>query len=242
MQRLSMLTRILLQPPIIGMAVLSSGIKELDDLLGGLKTGELVVFHGSAACHSVTETLCVRSQLPREDGGLDSPVVFIDGGNVFDPYLISETACLSGLKPEEALNNIWISRAFTSYQMVALITEKLPMFLDSTPSKIVVVADIAALFCDSSIGTLEAIKIFNRVILSLWKLARKQDIVLVASSLWSSSERKKRLEQFLFGRADIVAGFEETDLDLKIDLEKHPSKIPASVKIHLRTPTVQSLL
>ncbi|MEM2111343.1 MAG: hypothetical protein QXX08_05645 [Candidatus Bathyarchaeia archaeon] len=241
MQRLSMSSRIL-HHQLIGTAVLSSGIKELDDLLGGLKTGELVVFHGSAICHYVTEILCVRSQMRREDGGLDSSVVFIDGGNIFDPYFISETACLYGLKPDEILNSIWVSRAFTSYQLVALITEKLPMFLDANPSRIVVVSDIAALFCDSGIGILEAIKIFNRVVLSLWKLAREQDIVLIVSSSWSSSERKRRLEQFLFGRADIVVGFEETDSDLKISLEKHPSKTRKSAKICLGTLSVQSLL
>ena len=128
-----------------GLKTLSFGIKEVDNLFGGLKQGEFVVLHGSKMCHAFSELLCVRGQLPYGEGGLDSSVIFIDGGNVFDLYFISETTHALGLDPEEILRNIWISRAFTSYQLTVLVDEELPKILDQKNSKLVVISDIAAL-------------------------------------------------------------------------------------------------
>ena len=67
------------------------GVKELDDLFGGFQMREFVVFHGSWMGHILSEMLCVRCQLPICEGGLDSTMIFIDGGNIFDPYFIAET-------------------------------------------------------------------------------------------------------------------------------------------------------
>jgi len=97
---------------------LTFGVEIVDKLLGELKMGELVVFHGSHTCHFFSELLCVRSQLPTVEGGLSSPAAFIDGSNRFDLYLISENARLPRLEPEETLKNIWVSRAFTNYQWI----------------------------------------------------------------------------------------------------------------------------
>ncbi|MGC8998748.1 MAG: hypothetical protein ACP5JW_05045 [Candidatus Bathyarchaeia archaeon] len=36
--------------------------------------------------------LCVRGVMPTEKGGLGSHVVFVDGGNSFNPYLAAEVA------------------------------------------------------------------------------------------------------------------------------------------------------
>jgi len=166
------------QAPVSSPKTLTFGIDELDNLLGALEPSDFIVLHGSQMCHDLSELLCVRSQLPCAEGGLDSSVVFIDGGNLFDPYLISENARLVGLESEQTLRNIWISRAFTSYQLVSLITERLRPFLDQKKSRFVVISDIAALFCDSDIGMFEAKRIFNRVTLFLWNLAKERDIIL----------------------------------------------------------------
>jgi len=218
------------------------GIEELDKLFGGLRLGELVTFYGSQMCHTISELLCVRSQLSPFEGETESSVVFIDGGNLFDPYFISETARLHGLNPEEILKKIWISRAFTSYQMVALITERLTPLIEQTGSRLIIISDIAALFCDSDIGIAEAMRTFNRITLFLWKLVREQDIVLLASSLSSRSKKKRLLDQYLLCRSDVVARFEAEISRVKVNLEKHPSKLPTSTEVFCRVPNVQSLL
>jgi len=228
--------------PISSYRSLNFDIEELDRLFGELRRGQLVFFHGSRMSHVLSELLCVRSLLPNIDGGLDSSIVFIDGGNIFDPYLISETARLFSLDPEEALKSIWVSRAFTSHQLTALITEKLPEILDREDSRLVVVSDIAALYCDSDIGMLEAKITFNQVTLFLWNLARENNLLLVTTSLSSRGERKRRLEQYIHGRADIAARVEAGNPHVKVTLEKHPSKPEASVRLFVGEPIAQYLL
>jgi len=233
---------ILPQPPILALTGLSFGIERLDELFGGLRNGEFIVFHGSRMCHILSEWLCVRGQLPQVMGGLDSSVVFVDGGNIFDPYFISETARLFGLNPEEALKNIWISRAFTSYQMTALITEELPRILDREGSRLVVISDIASLYCDPDMGMLEAKKTFNYVTQSLGNLIKKRGIVLVATSLSSRAKRKRCLEEYLLGRASVAARVEDGNPHLKISLEKHSSQPLASTKVFFDELRAQALL
>jgi len=235
-------TSILHQPSISGLKSLFFGVEELDALFGGLKLGELVVFHGSWASRILSELLCVRSQLPHSEGGLDSTVVFIDGGNIFDPYFVSETARQFGLNPEEVLRKIWISRAFTGYQLTALIMEELPKILSREGSRLVVISDIANLYCDPDIGVWEAKKTFNRVTLFLWELVRQKNTLLVTTSLSSQSERKRCLEHYLIGRAPVVAMVEAGNPHAKITLQRHPSKPMASVKLSFREPRAQPLL
>jgi hypothetical protein len=221
---------------------LTFGVEVIDKLFGELKMGELVVLHGSELCHVMSELLCVRSWLPSVKGGLGPSVVFVDGGNCFDPYLISENARLQGQEPEETLKNIWISRAFTSYQLTALITEKLPEILNRVKPKFVVVSDVAALYCDSDIGLFEAKRTFNRVVCFLWNLVRERNLLLVATSFSSTNRRKRLLEQYLLGRSDIVAKIEEGNPHVKLTLEKHPSKPTVSVELFFDKPRNQFLL
>ncbi|MBS7614740.1 hypothetical protein KEJ18_03295 [Candidatus Bathyarchaeota archaeon] len=221
---------------------LTFGVEVMDKLFGELKIGELVVFHGSQVCHFFSELLCVRSQLSIVEGGLSSPAVFIDGGNRFDPYLISENARLLGLDPEETLKNIWVSRAFTSYQLTILVTEKLPEVLRWLKPKLVVISDIAALYCDSDIGLFEAKKTFNRIVCFLWNMAKGKNLLFVVTSFSSGNRRKRLLEQHLIGRSDIAAKIEEGNPHVKLTLEKHPSKPAVSVDLHYNEPRNQFLL
>jgi hypothetical protein len=221
---------------------LTFGIEIVDKLFGELKGGEFVVLYGSQVCHVLSELLCVRSLLPSVEGGLGSSVVFIDGGNRFDPYLISENARLLGQEPEETLRNIWVSRAFTSYQLTALVTEKLPEILNRVKPKFVVVSDVAALYCDSDIGLFEAKRTFNRVVCFLWNLVRERSLLLVATSFSSTNRRKRLLEQYVLGRSDIVAKIEEGNPHVKLTLEKHPSKPAVSVELFFDESRDQFLL
>jgi len=146
------------------------------------------------------------------------------------------------LEPEETLRKIWISRAFTGYQLTALITEKLGDILDQKGSRLVVISDITSLYCDRDIKFREARRIFNRITLFLWKLVRQREILLVATSLSSRAQRKHRLEHYLSGRASLVAGVKGGNPHARITLEKHPSKPPASLQLSFGLSTAQPLL
>ncbi|NIP66736.1 hypothetical protein GWN63_01315, partial [Candidatus Bathyarchaeota archaeon] len=53
----------------------------LDQKLAPVQLGRFTVFYGSPYSITLSFLLSVRSQLPPEEGGFDSPAIFIDGGN-----------------------------------------------------------------------------------------------------------------------------------------------------------------
>ena len=107
---------------------LSLGVPVLDDVFPDFELGDFAVLHGHAA-RFVTFVLSVRCQLRPNKRGLGSSVVFVDGGNSFSPYLVAEIARSNGLDSRSALEKIYVSRAFTAYQVSSLILEKLEPFL-----------------------------------------------------------------------------------------------------------------
>jgi len=211
-------------------------IDYIDQFFGALISRGLVVLYGSRTCHVLSELLCIHN-LPEGLDGSDSSKIFIDGGNLFDPYYISLSARSLGLEPEKTLRNIWVSRAFTSYQMTSLLTEKLPEILDVEGSRLVVISDVAAPYCDPEVELFEATKTFNRVTCFLRNLAQKRSLLLVSTSILSRSRRKRILEQYLLGRADVALKIIEDKTCLKMMLEKHPSKSPVSADLYFRGGT-----
>ena len=108
-----------------------------------------VAFTGSCA-NAVGEFLCFRGQLPREQGGRDSTVVLIDGGNRSDLYLFSTFAKLYGVSPRKALRRVVTSRAFTMYQLVNLVTRELPRVVEEYGAKMVVLSDVFGVLGEGS--------------------------------------------------------------------------------------------
>ncbi len=52
---------------------------------------------------------------------LDRDALFLDGGNSFNPYSVSKIAKYLGEEPRYVLSRIHVARAFTEYQVEALI-------------------------------------------------------------------------------------------------------------------------
>jgi hypothetical protein len=161
--------------------ILTTGIERLDKLIQ-LATGQLVVFQGLSSSVSLAELLCVRAQLGNPIG-LDSSAIFIDGGNSFDVYATSNYAIEYGMEPSVALSRIHISRAFTYFQLVSLLTEKLPSALTHYGSKFAIVSDITGLFQDPEIkDKQEACRVFQRVLRSLSAVAEITDSLVIVTS------------------------------------------------------------
>jgi len=163
-----------------------------------------VVLRGGYACHAFVEMLCVKVQLPESEGGFNSPVIFIDGGNIFDPYLIADYSRQCRLGIGDILRGIKVSRAFTSYQLATLIKERLPSALKKYKSKVVIIAEILRLFQTSDMDEEEARRVFNELTVFLSNLAKKEGILVVATCLHCRpSRRRSMLEPYLVSRADM---------------------------------------
>jgi hypothetical protein len=176
-------------------------------------------------------------------GGLNSRVVYIDGGNTFDPYAISAMAQQYGLEPKCVLEKILISRAFTAYQLTALVFEKLEEALKRYRSKLVIVSDITGLFLDRDVPKIEGMDTFMKMIQHLLDLASRRRAVIVASYFPRRySSRSLFLESVLLGRANIVIGLKESRGVLKLALEKHPSIKPFAVDFPSNAVTIDRFM
>jgi hypothetical protein len=131
--------------------LLSLNIRNINRLFPGFTIGASALIYGSTSVLSLESFLCVRAQLPAQLGGLGSNVVFVDGGNTFRLYQIASLAKLHQLDPKQTLERIYLSRAFTAYQMTALILEKLKETVNQFDAKLAIISDIAGFFLDKDV-------------------------------------------------------------------------------------------
>jgi len=223
--------------------VLSFDIPRIDDAFPGFQRGDFAVLFGRRLCRTLLFLLSVRCQLPLKKDGLNSRVVYIDGGNTFDPYAISAIAQQYGLEPKCVLEKILISRAFTAYQLTALVFEKLEEALKRYRSKLVIVSDITGLFLDRDVPKIESRDVFMKMIRHLLDLASRRRAVIVASYFPRYySTRSLFLESVLFGRASLLLGVKQSRGILKLALEKHPSIKPFAVDFPSNTVTMDMFM
>lgn len=177
----------------------------VNDTFPDFSLGSFAVMYGSTAILPLSMLLCVRAQLPCQLGGLRTNVLFIDGNNTFRLYDVSHIAQLHELDPRKVLKRIFISRAFTAYQMTALVFERLQTDIENFDSKLIIISDIAKLYLDEDIPQKEARDVFNQLTVYLSKFARENHVVVVATYLSScSSERNILLRAVAFEHANIV--------------------------------------
>jgi len=115
------------------------------------------------------------------------PIAIVDGTNRFDAYYIADFARKATrytkhrVSPERLLDNIFISRAFTCYQMEAAITERLPLFLTKKHASVAIIFGLLDTFYDEQAPLFEVKASLQRIIGSLHLLKQKNISVLLAS-------------------------------------------------------------
>ncbi len=86
------------------------------DLQDFKSSGVTVIEGSSGMVPEVLYRLCAASVL-----SFDRDAIFVDGGNSFNPYAVSKAAKSLGAPSKQVLSRIHIARAFTEYQMEAII-------------------------------------------------------------------------------------------------------------------------
>jgi hypothetical protein len=204
--------------------LLSLNMRNINQLFPGFTTGDFALFHDSHAISSLMSLLCVRAQLPPQLGGLGSNVIFIDGANTFRLYQITRLARLHQLDPKQVLDRIYISRAFTAYQMAALVLQKLEDAVKACNAKLVIISDIAAMFLDKDVQEEEAKRIYSQVTTRLSNFTREQQVITIATyPPHEDSQRNIYLKALTSGRANVVIALKQTKHERTVSLEKHPT-------------------
>ena len=217
------MTQNLIVKPTMAQPLFSLNMPGVDELFPGFVPGDFAVLYGSPSVISLTSLLCIRAQLPAQLGGLGSNVVFIDGGNTFRLYKIARLAQLHQLNPREVLERIFISRAFTAYQLTSLILDKLEEAVKNYNAKLVVISDIAGFFLDHDVAHEEAQRVYSQIVNYLSSFAKKHQIIIIATYLpYHDSRRNGLLQEITCTRANTVLSFSKTTYTREVTLEKHP--------------------
>lgn len=132
----------------------STGSNNLNELMGGgIETQAMTELIGEYAVGKtqISLSLCVRVQLPVEQGGLNGNSVYIDTEGTFIPERVFQIAESLGLDPHETLGNIFLARAYNSSHQ-CLLTEHLFKFCPENNVKLVVVDSMIGHFRGEYVG------------------------------------------------------------------------------------------
>ncbi len=216
-----------------------TGIDQLDRTIK-LRLGQFVVFHGKPA-KTLASLICVRTTLP-EPHGLDSAIIFLDSGNMFDAYAISDYALRHQLSPEKTLARIHLSRAFTYHQLSTLINERLKPAISLFNAKLVVVSDITTLYCDPDVtkqNKQESLDVFRRDVRVLSALAEKNRTLIIATNLHL---RNSRMDATLLQTASISAKLDAHGTFTQLTLARHPFTSQIKTRIFHDRQTLESYI
>ena len=128
--------------------------QSFDEVMGGgFETGAITELYGEfgSGKTQVAHQLAVNIQLPEEEGGLNSKVIYIDTENTFRPERIIQMAEGKNIDASTVLKNIKIARAYNSdHQM--LLAEKAEDLLKEGNYKLLIVDSLTAHFRAEFIG------------------------------------------------------------------------------------------
>ena len=154
--------------------------------LRDFKPSCITVIEGSSSLvPDVLFRLCADS-----DVSLDRDAVFVDGGNSFNPYSLSRIAKSFGAEPRKVLSRIHVARAFTEYQMEALIHGLHDAFEQWNPA-VLAISYFPSLFSGS-----DGMKLFEPLLEHL-KLLTASSGVITAITSFGDSMYVDKFNQYL---------------------------------------------
>jgi DNA repair protein RadA len=129
---------------------ITTGSKELDDLLGGegIETKAITEAFGAygSGKTQLGLSLAVNTQLPLEQGGAEGKAVYIDTEGTFRPDRVKEIAEGKGLNADGVLKNILVARAFNSDHQILLIDKVGELVKNGEPIRMVIIDSLTAHF------------------------------------------------------------------------------------------------
>lgn len=133
---------------------LTTGSKNLDDLLGGgFETQSITEFFGEfgSGKTQIMHQGAVNATMPVDRGGFDSDVLIIDSENTFRPERIIQMAKGKELDPDEVLKRIHVARAYNSHHQI-LLAEKAGELAKEFPIRMMIVDSLTSHFRSEYMG------------------------------------------------------------------------------------------
>ena len=147
-------------------------------------------------------------------------VLYLDGANTFDPFVIGRLARAHRQQPRKVLTMIHVARAFTCHQMERLVSDCLAAALDRYQARIAILSGLFDTFYDQAVPEQEALRLFGRMMEGVKRLTQQGYTLLClcppAPILTRTSRRC--LDQ-LRGQADRVIRVHEEQGLVKLEEE-----------------------
>ena len=203
----------------------SLGFPRLDALLRPFSEGRLIMLSGEVSS-MVAELAAFRAQLPVETGGLNSAVLFIDGGNRSDPYLFSSFAKQRGLRPSVAMRRVASCRVFAFYQLAALVSEHLVRAVEDYGTRLVVISDVLGTFNEPEMEEREARRVLSAVEEGIERVKKN---ALVVATLVSPNKHDETVASW----ADALVHLSLEGERVRADLLRNRNRLPGEATFKL---------
>ncbi len=181
--------------------VLKSSILQIDDLTGGFRSSQVTLLDSdSSYATSLLYLLCIRAV-----SQFDEDVVWIDGGNDIDPYAIGSLCKRLRLDKRETLSRVSVSRAFTAYQLVTLIDEKLEEQVERSAPSTVIVSSIADMFLDKDMKWMESHQLLRRCLEDVSRITKDHETIsVITGNALHKAGTGPMLSTMLYEHADLA--------------------------------------
>jgi len=168
------LSKTLLQPEIS----VNSGITEIDTLLAGFRAGTVTYVDGdSKLIADLPNRLCVNTYQQ-----FHAHTLYLDGGLCADPYEIARYARALELDQYEVLHHVYVSRAFTVYQLSTLIEQHLEPMLQQYHPQTLIIGRFPLLHLDPDVPSNEAHRLLQNNLQTLQRLTKKHMLITILTN------------------------------------------------------------
>ncbi|MBU6997620.1 MAG: hypothetical protein HXS41_08845 [Theionarchaea archaeon] len=107
-----------------------------------------------------------------------TPSLIIDGGNKFDPFILSSFCKQLDMN---AMEQVYVSRAFTIFQLKMLITSALPAFIRESAPSVVVVSFFSDLFRSDDVEGEIATILYKKLLFRLKEIVKTYCVPVVVT-------------------------------------------------------------
>lgn len=195
--------------------VVNSGIKELDNLMGGFKQGEITYIDGDSSLISkIPDQICVNTYRT-----FHSDIIYIDAGMCADPYRIAQYARKIEVNQREALEHVHISRAFTVYQLATLIQDMLEQAIKRYEPQTLIIGRLPIFYLDSDVESKEAQTLLRANLHKIKELTTKYSLITIFTNLDKKMlSNNRNVRKTLYHNVDEVVLMKESELATRVEL------------------------
>jgi predicted ATP-dependent serine protease len=189
------------EEPLLRERVLRTSIAPLDDLVEGFRSSKVTLLDSdSSYASTLLHLLCVRAI-----SQFDEEIVWVDGGNEVSPYAISSLCKRLLLDKRDILSRVNVSRAFTAYQLVTLIDEKLEEQVRKCSPSMIIVSSITELFLDKDMKWMESHQLLRRCADDISRITRDYEtITIVSNAAYHHVRPSPGLTALLYDSSDLA--------------------------------------